>query len=85
MAGPHTHELFGIKRQAGFADEAVATGQIRGGDDGPLQLGAEVIDIDSVVREETVGTGAVVDVRIVMVRGIGFAFDKDDLLEASSA
>ena len=43
---------------------------------------AEVVDVDAVVRQEPVGAGAVVDVRVVVIRRVGLAFDEDDLLEA---
>ena len=75
-------DLPGVERQADLADEALAAGQIGGRDDGPLRSRAEVVDVDAVVRKEPVGTGAVVDVRVVVIRRVGLAFDEDDLLEA---
>ena len=75
-------DLLGVERQADLADEALAAGQIGGPDDGPLRSRAKVVDVDAVVRKEPVGAGAVVDVRVVVIRRVGLAFDEDDLLEA---
>ena len=75
-------DLPGVERQADLADEALAAGQVGGRDDGPLRSRAEVVDVDAVLRQEPVGTGAVVDVRVVVIRRVGLAFDEHDLLEA---
>ena len=42
----------------------------------------QVVDVDAVVGQEPVGTRAVVDVRVVVIRRVGLAFDEDDLVEA---
>lgn len=74
--------LPGIERQADLADEALAARHVGGPYDGPLQSCAKVVDIDAVVRKEPVGTGAAVDVRVVVIRRVGLAFNEDDLFEA---
>jgi hypothetical protein len=75
-------DLPGIERQADDSDEAFAARQIGGGDDGPLRARAEIVDVDPVFGKEAVGAGAVVEIRVVVIRRIRLAFDEDDLVKA---
>jgi len=75
-------DLPGIQRQADLANEAFSARQTGGGDDGPLRSRPHVVDENPVVGNKPVGTGAVVDVRVVVIGRVGLAFDEREFVEA---
>ena len=76
------HNLLRVKRQADLADESLPARHVRRGHHAPLRSRPQVEDVDTVVGMESVRAGAVVDVGVVVVRRIGFAFDEHDLVKA---
>lgn len=79
------NNFFRIDRKGDFTDKSIAPRHIRYRNNRPLFLRIEVIYIDAVFRYEAILAGSVIDVCIIMIRGIRFSFYENNFLETKFA